>query len=294
MSAFTRTPGGLAEKWRFHQVPTIWVEGPTDIFFYEPIIEKLPCRMEAMHGSENAKALIQALVDHDYPYLVILDGDYEILKPSTVPHRCIVILARYSFENFLWEHEAINRACLRHARCGERKDLLASEMVRVAKHLKKEMLHAVALDIAARRSPSPPSVLPDTIEQLALTRSGPEVDPAKVGALVAAVAVQLDPKVIKAAQKDLKDFLKTRCITHVLNGHLILGILRRLFIRAAEQESGTKSSLSNDALTQILTDMVWRRCPSDDHKNLKRTIRTKARKLVSKYPSQPQPAPVVV
>ena len=284
MSAFTRTPGGLAEKWRFHQVPTIWVEGPTDIFFYEPIIEKLPCRMEAMHGSENAIVLIQALVDHDYPYLVILDGDYKILKPASAPHRCVIILVRYSFENFLWEHEAINRACLRHARCGEAKDLVANEMNRVARHLKKELLHAVALDIAARRSPSPPAVLPDAIEQLALSKAGPDVDPVKVAAFVAKVEVQLDPKVVEAAQKELKVFLKTRCITHVLNGHLIMGVLRRLFIRAAEQESGTKGSLSNDALTQILTDMVWRQCPSDDHKHLKRTIRTKTRKLVSKYP----------
>ena len=288
--AFTRTPSGLAEKWRFHQVPTIWVEGPTDIFFYEPIIENIPCRMEAMHGSENAKALIQALVDHDYPYLVILDGDYEILKPATVPHRGVVILARYSFENFLWEHEAINRACLRHARCGEMKDLVASEMDRVAKHLKKELLHAVALDIAARRSTAPPPVLPDAIEQLALTKSGPDVDPTKIAALVATVEVQLDPAKVKAAQAELKNFLKTRCITHVLNGHLILGILRRLFIRAAEQESGTKGALSNDALTQILTDMVWRRCPSDDHKRLKQTVRTKTRKLCSNYPAQVQPA----
>jgi hypothetical protein len=292
MSSFTRTPGGLAEKWRFHQVPTIWVEGPTDIFFYEPVVENLPCRMEAMHGSENAKALIQALVDHDYPYLVILDGDYEILKPAPAPHGCVVILARYSFENFLWEQEAINRACLRHARCGETKDLVASEMERVAKHLKKELLHAVALDIAARRSPSPPAVLPDAIEQLALTKSVPDVDPTKVAALVASVEVQLDPKIVKAAQADLRRFLKARCITHVLNGHLILGILRRLFIRAAEQESGTKGALSNDALTQILTDMVWRRCPSDDHKQLKRIIRTKARKLVSKYPIQAVAVPV--
>lgn len=288
--AFTRTSSGLAEKWRFHQVPTIWVEGPTDIFFYEPITENIPCRVEAMHGSENAKALIQALVDHDYPYLVILDGDYEILKPATAPHRCVVILARYSFENFLWEQEAVNRACLRHARCGETKDLVASEMDRVAKHLKKELLHSVALDIAARKSPAPPAVLPDAIEQLALTKSGPDVDPAKIAALVATVEVQLDQAEVKAAKADLKTFLRKRCITHVLKGHLILGILRRLFIRAAEQESGTKGALPNDALTQILADMVWRRCPSDDHKRLKRTVRTKTRKLVSKYPAQVQPA----
>lgn len=284
--SFTRTPGGLAEKWRFHQVPTIWVEGPTDIFFYEPVTEKIPCRMEAFHGAENAKALIQALVDHDYPYLVILDGDYRILKRTTVPHRCVIILPRYSFENFLWEHEPINRACLRHAQCGENKNLVAAEMERVEEHLRKELLHAVALDIAARRSPTPPRVLPDAIEQIALTKTGPDVDPAKVATLVAAVEAQLDPVQVKAAEAELMRFLEKRCITHILNGHLILGILRRLFIRAAEKERGTKSSLSNDALTQILADIIWRRCQSDDHKRLKRTVRRSALKLATMYPAK--------
>lgn len=288
--AFTRTPGGLAEKWRFHDVPTIWVEGPTDIFFYEPITENLPCRMEAFHGRNNAKALIQALIVHDYPYLVILDGDYEILKQAKSPHRCVLILARYSFENFLWEHDPINRACLRHARCGENKDLTVAEMDRVAKHLKKELLHAVALDIAARRSPSPPAVLPDAMEQLALNNSGPDLDPAKIAAVVAAVEPQLDPARVTAAKAEIRSFLAKRCITHLIKGHLILGILRRLFLRSAEIESGTKSSLSPDAFTQILAEMVWRRCRSDDHNRLKRAIRTKTRMLISSYPLQPQHA----
>lgn len=288
--SFTRTPGGLAEKWRFHQVPTIWVEGPTDIFFYEPITEKIPCRMEAFHGSNNAEALIKSLVDHDYPYLVILDGDYEILKQARSPHRCVLILARYSFENFLWERDPVNRACLRHARCGESKDLAGAEMERVAKHLKKELLHVVALDIAARRSPSPPAVLPDAMDQLALNNSGPDLDPAKIAAVIATVEPQLDPAQVTAAKADVRSFLANRCITHLLKGHFILGILRRLFLRAAENESGIKSSLPPDSFTQILAEMVWRRSQSDDHKRLKRAIRTKTKKLVSSYPQHSRPA----
>jgi hypothetical protein len=285
---FTRTPGGLAEKWRFHQVPTIWVEGPTDIFFYEPITENIPCRMEAFHGAKNAGALVQALLDHNYPYLVILDGDYEILKPSKSPHRCVLILARYSFENYLWEHEPVNRACLRHSRCGDNKDLVGAEMERVANHIKQELLYAVALDIAARRSPSPPAVLPGRIEQLLRHNASPDIDPAKIVALVGAVELQLDSKAIKKAQSDVTRFLRKRCITHLLKGHLILGILRRVFLRAASKESGINSSIPDDAFTQMLSDMVWRRCQSDDHRRLKRAVRTKTQMLVCQYPASQQ------
>ncbi len=275
-------------KWRFHQVPTIWVEGPTDIFFYEPITDGIPCRIEAFHGAENARALVQALVDHDHPYVVILDGDYEILKPSPNPHRCVLVLPRYSFENFLWEHVSVNRACLRHARCGENKDLVGAEMQRVTQHLKQALLHAVALDIAARRSPSPPAVLPDKIENLLLDHSRPDVDPEKVAALVAVVEGQLDPKAVEAAQTEVKGFLRDRCITHLLKGHLVLGVLRRIFLRAAAKESGSNTSIPNDALTQILADMVWRHCQSNDHKLLKRAVRSETRNLISRYPTPPQ------
>ncbi len=289
--AFTRTPGGLAEKWRFHAIPTIWVEGPTDIYFYEPILDSIPCRLEAFHGTENAEALIKGLVEQDYPYLVILDGDYRILKPAKSPHRCVMVLARYSIENFLWEKEAVNRACLRHARCGEKKDLVGAEMDRVANHLTGELLHTVALDVAARRSPSPPAVLPDRIEQLLAHHSRPDIDPSKVAKLVASVEIHLDPKAVREAQADVKQFLGKRCITHLLKGHLILGVLRRVFLRAAAKESGNTGQIPNDALTQLLADMVWRRCNSEDHRVLKRKLRAAARKLIPLYPA---PAAAVV
>ena len=80
---FTRTPTGVVGKWRFYNVPTVWVEGPTDIYFYQPVLGDLACRIEPFHGSENAVALINELVGSDHPYVVILDGDYTILSRST-------------------------------------------------------------------------------------------------------------------------------------------------------------------------------------------------------------------
>ena len=164
--AFARTSGGIAEKWRFHQVPTVWLEGPTDLFFYKPISDGISCRFEPFHGGANARALISALKEHDYPYLVVLDGDYSILNPKRSPHRRVIVLPCYSYENLLWEPYAINMACLRHARCGEQKDLIMSAMNQVVLMFKKDLLPALVLDVAARRMESPPKVLPDHIESL--------------------------------------------------------------------------------------------------------------------------------
>jgi len=302
--SFTRTPGGLAEKWRFHNIPTIWVEGPTDIFFYEPVCGSLRCRLEAFHGSENAEALVKGLVDHDYPYLVVLDGDYGILNPARSPHRCVIVLARYSFENFLWEKEPVNQACLRHAQCGDKKDIVGAEMERIARHLVDELLHVVALDVAARRLPSPPEVLPDRIEQLLLHQSRPDIDPAKTARLIASVEARLDPTVVLEAQEDVRKFLANRCITHLLKGHLVFGVLRRVFLQAAANESGRLRSavnglgrncqIPNDALTQLLADMVWRRPNSEDHRVLKRKLKSLIRKLIPRYPAAQIPVEIQV
>lgn len=280
---FTRTPKGLAEKWRFHDVPTIWVEGPTDIYFYEPVINTIPCRLEAFHGVQNAKSLVQGLVENDYPYLVILDGDYNILNPTRSPHKHVIVLSRYSFENFLWEKESVNKACLRHARCGDRKDIVSEEMDRVVQHLSQELLHAVVLDVAARQLPSPPKVLPDHIEQLQLDHKRPDVDPVKVIALVTSVEPLLDPKIVRESKAQIMRFLAERCFTHLLNGHLVLGVLRRVFVQAARRECGGDPHVTDDTLTQLLSEMVWRQCNSEDYRRLKRQIRSITRKLLLRY-----------
>ena len=243
------------------------------------------CPVEAFHGSENATALIHGLVENenDYPFLVILDGDYKVLEHRRSPHRHVIVLPRYSFENFLWEPESVNRACLLHARCGDLKDAVVSEMCRVAAHLAEQLLPLIILDVAARRLPSPPSVLPDRIDQLLTSPNRPDVDPIKVARIVAATEGRLDATSVRKAHSDVKRYLKKRCITHLLKGHLVLGILRRIFLRAAAREMGANCQMSNDVFTQLLVAKVWQRPRSEDHRALKRKVRALARKLGPKY-----------
>jgi hypothetical protein len=286
--AFTRTSGGLAEKWRFHQIPTIWIEGPTDLFFYQPITAGFACRYEPFHGCENADSLISALTQKDYPYLVILDGDYTILerKRSTHPH--VIVLPRYSFENLLWEPEAVNKACARHARCGEDKDLVLSTMARFEQIFETHLLPVVALDIAAREMENSPKILPDRSDNLFESQKSLDVNISKIDEVLKSSRELVRDDLAAQAQIKLEHFLAKRRITHLIHGHLLFSFLRRIFVRSAEIERGTPSSSGDDAVLQLLSDAIWLYCRDGDHGRLKRQLRSRLRKISETFDSAKQ------
>ncbi len=272
-SPFTRTPTGIVGKWRFYSIPTVWVEGPTDIFFFAPIVDDLPCRLEAIRGCKNAAALIEGLVRDDLPYVVILDGDYEILTKRRQIHKRVIRLRRYSFENYLWECEPMNRACHRCAQSGERTDAIGPEFDRVTQHLSATLRGIVEVDVAARRSDPAPKVLPDRVERLLVDSRKPDIDPGKVERIAGSVISLLEETILERARGDVATYLKTHRFVDLLKGHVLFGVLRLLFTRAASVIKGEKVLLDDDSLTQLLADSVWRRPPSKDHIALRSQVR---------------------
>ena len=282
--AFTRTSGGLAEKWRFHRVPTVWVEGPTDLCFYKPIAEGLHCRFEPFYGRKNSGALVTSLKEKNHPYLVVLDGDYSILEKGKRLHRRVIMLSRYSYENFLWEPEIINRVCLIYAQCGDEKDLVKASMDEAVEMLESEFLPALTLDVAARRMDPAPKVLPSRIEPLLEIQTSAKFDSSKLKSLVNEARKKVDASSVADSERDIAAFLKNRCISHIVRGHFLFGLLRRIFLQAANEERGSKLAASDDVLLQMFSDAVWHHCREGDHRRLKRNFRTKLRELSSSYP----------
>jgi len=280
---FTRTRGGLVEKWRFYNVPTVWIEGPTDLFFYQPVVNEIPCRFEPFHGVKNSDALLDALLQHEYPYLVILDGDYTILGRRRRPHPHVLILSRYSYENYLWEPEAINSACLRHAGCGDNKDLVIAAMHSAQSMLEHLLLPVLILDIAARQMESSPKVLPDRIDCLLVGPKSANLEPERVEEILCQNNQLVDASMAKIAQEKVLDFLQKRPVTHLIQGHLLFGLLRRIFVQSANRERGSNASAGDEALLQIFSDAVWLRCKSGDHAQLKRNLRTSLRNVSERF-----------
>ena len=274
---FTRTSSGLVEKWRFYGLPTVWVEGPTDIIFFTAISRKLPCRFEAYGGRENAVALIAGLRTHDYPYVVVRDGDYEILNRTRAPHGRVLLLPRYSMENLLWEPPAVDEACRRYSRCGEDRDLVSVGMQDAEMMIARDLLAAVILDVAARRVPSGPKVLPARIDAVLRGKRGTQVDAVGVERIVGSVEKRIDRGAVRGARKDVERFVEQRPLVHLLKGHLVLGLLRRVFLDAARKEGRKGRGIEDDVIVQVVSDAVWAHCRGGDHLRIRRNFRRKVR-----------------
>ena len=271
---FTRTPTGMVGSRYFVPVPIVWVEGPTDIYFYEPIVANLNCTLKPFHGVANATALVGRMKEDQgaYPYAVIIDGDYEILKAKRSSHRWLIRLRRYSIENYLWEEKSLNLSCLKHAQCGEKKDIISSEFNRIEADLKVKLCDLVEADIAARRSDPSPDVLPKRVDSLLLKKDAPDICPIKVARLVAKAHTELDAGLLAQAKKDVSTFLKNNPFSHLLNGHVLFGVIQRVFVRTSAKIRGTKVILNDDGLAQLLAEMVWRTVPSKEHSRLRRKV----------------------
>lgn len=181
--------------------------------------------------------------------------------------------------------EPINSACHRHARSGERTDVASSDLTRVAKHLEKELRKLVELDVAASRSNPSPKVLPDRIDQLLKEPTIPEIEKAKVTAVAKIATPQIDKTVLAQAKSDVRGFLGGGMFIHLLRGHLVFGMLRLVFTKICTSIRGVKSVVNDDALTQILSDAIWRKSPTREHSRIRASLRKAVRSVLLSFPT---------
>lgn len=270
--SFNRTVAGLVAKHLFYREPLVWVEGPSDIPFYEEVLSNFQCRVEAAGGREECSKLTESLIKHDFPYVVILDGDYGILERKRSPHRRVILLQRYSTENYLFEKEPAERVCRNCARlpCGE--DLIGDSFEEVITYLESELRELIILDIANYRASTGRQVLPHRADALLGHRERIIFDSARLAHLVATAASNLHTSEIEEARRLIDVFLSERRLIDIVRGHFLFGVLRRLIWGAVRRRSGRKPTIDDNTLKILLTVAVWRGKLETDHKNLRRRL----------------------
>lgn len=267
---FSRTISGKLASYLFYREILIWVEGSDDIPFFDRIVRNKHCRLENANGKSECLKLSRGIIEQNLPYVVILDGDYEILERKRSPHRRIVILNRYSIENYLFEEEPIERVCRNYAQVGDDVDILDGTYHDVLDRIENELLDLIVLDVAHYRQNTGEDVLPSRAEPLLdnpriLTFSTDRIQDI-------CNKLQIECTALAESQDLINKYIRFGRIVDVVNGHIIFGIIRHLIINAVRRIRNRNPNIDNDGLLILLSTEAWSLSESRDHNRLKNRL----------------------
>ena len=266
--SFARTPSGLSAEHHFFQKILVYVEGYTDKAFYEEVLQNYNCQVTPRNGREQCEKLAEALVQDNLPYVVVLDGDYEILERAGSKHRRVILLQRHSFENYLFEEEPIAQFCRDHTGLHELTNYRFQETIENTERNFKEL---IVLDVAHQRSKSGYPVLPDKPERFYKTPQKADFRIDEIEKYCTSAESHIDKQRADETKTLVEDFVRKRRFIDLLPGHFAFGIIRRLIIATVNR------SISNEEIRLYLSRVVWRLVGTPDHNSLKTRLRRAVR-----------------
>ena len=262
---FSRTLPGIIAECRFHQKTTVHVEGHTDIPFYEKLLQGYGCRIVPRDGRNQCEALADALAKHNYPYVVILDGDYGILVSTQSNHSRVILLNRYSFENYLFEEEPIKQFCRYR---NSKTDLaeLECQFHALVNNIELKFKELIVLDVAHQRSRTGCKALPDKPERFFTARRSVDFRDDYILERRTQAIQHIDKNSVNEARTLVEDFLKRHRLVDLLPGHFAFAIICRLIAVSVNR------TIQCDDIRVPLSTSVWDLAESADHNQLKEHI----------------------
>ena len=267
--SFSRTPLGAAAEYLFHPEILVYVEGHTDIPFYEKVLQGYDCYIKPRGGREECKKLVPFLSKGNLPFVIILDGDYEILISTQSEHSRVILLERYSFENYLFEEEPIEQFC-RHRRPRANLEKLVSRFREIVQNVEVQFKELIVLDVAHQHSHTGYDALPDKPQRF--FGQGPsDFQDSEIQKCCTQAAQNIEKQNIEDARILVDEFLKRHRLIDLLPGHFAFTIIRRLIIKTVNRK------IADDDITIPLSTNVWDLVNTHDHNSLKRRLRRAVR-----------------
>ena len=269
---FVRTPKGQAATHLFVGLPLVWVEGPSDIPFFEGLLKGM-CRLKSAGGRPNCEKLARDILENDTPYVVIVDGDYDVLTRVRSEHRRVVRLTRYGMENYLAENLVLDRVVARFAReqhvsgpVEEFEELLDGSRL---------FLAHVAFDIASQKCGLSARGVPNHC-QCIVCRAKPYVpDKDLLRQWRRRYCLGVSFADLMATTRALKRFCASGRLLDILPAHFLMSLLHRCLRAAIVRTTGKRRSgqMDESTATAFLCSAVWDKpLASPDHVSLKRRI----------------------
>ena len=270
---FSRTPSGLAAEYLFYPEILVYVEGHTDIPFYDAVLQNYNCRIRTYREEKGSDRLTEELIEKNHPYVVIIDGHYEMLERTRSQHRRTVLLHRHSYENYLFEVEPIKQFCRDRARSKDSlENILANskfqEVLERAEHYFKEI---IVFDVAHQRAETGYDALPDKPHRFFKSTTKLDFQNSQIQHWGTEAANCIDSDSTDHAKTLVEQFLRKRRFVDLLPGHFVFDIMRRLICETLHE------SIKKEEIRLYLSREVWRLAKTRDHNSLKRRLRRAVR-----------------
>ena len=246
--SFSRSPSGLAAEYLFYQEILVYVEGHTDIPFYNAILPNYNCRIKAKNGKSECEKLATFLGHDNYPYVVILDGHYDILKSTHSQHRRVILLHRHSYENYLFEEEPIKQFCRDRVPSEDslEEPLASDEFKDFAQNIEVKFKDLLILDVAHQLSKTGQKTFFQTPDRFFKAHFQDD----QIQKQQEAAAEGIDIENFDGAKNLVEKYLGNHRLIDLLPGHFAFGIMRRLISNTVGK------SIPNDEIRLYLSRVV--------------------------------------
>ena len=272
--SFSRTSSGLAAEYLFYKDKVlVYVEGYTDIPFYNAVLQNYNCRIKTYSEEIGYHKLLEVLVTDDPHCVIILDGHYEILTRRRSKHRRLVLLHRHSCENYLLEEEPIEQ--FRHSRAPLRDTLekLPSSFSEILKETELKFKELLVLDVAHQRAGTGYKVLPKGADDF-FTEKTSDFQNKKIRKRCREATLRIEEQSIEEARSLVHDFLlKGNRFIDLLPGHFAFSIIRRWITYTVN----VRQRILEEDIRVYLSTEIWRLVKTRDHDSLKRRLRRAVR-----------------
>ena len=273
MTSLIRTNQGLAAEHLFYSEILVYVEGHTDIPFYNEVLQNYSCRIKSKKGKLECEKFATLLEHGNYPYVVVLDGDYEILEYSHSSHRRIVSLHRHSFENYLLEEDPIEKFRHYRAPLEDSLDRLPSSFREIAEDTEQKFKELLILDVAHQRAKTGFKVFPKEPDEYFAGPKTADFQESRIQDQINKATLGIDKQSIESVRTLVQEFLKSHRFIDLLPGHFAFGIIRRWI----NHTINTRKIILYDEIRVYLSTEVWRLVKTSDHNSLKRRLRSAVR-----------------
>ena len=206
---FIRSDSGIENRDLFY-LPKIlvYVEGYSDIPFYEEVLQNYNCHLKAQCGNEECKKLVEDLVQRNSAHVVILDGHYEILTRTRSKHRRVILLHRHSHENYLLEEQLIEKFRHYRAPLEDSLDRLPSSFREIAADTEQKFKELLILDVAHQRAKTGCKVLPKAPDQFFSGPKTVDFQNSRIQKQCSEATLCIDEQNIENARTLVQKFLK--------------------------------------------------------------------------------------